>query len=257
MIIKAEVGTLLPNLDGIHGADRGFFHAGLAAEAFVVVGAGEKRSGLLHPCEVRCFLQDQKIFPLEDRLVFPNPAAVAVGLAHRRVSGVEAVSRSADVGDADVVRQVAVQVVPDLRLTEGGIQLYAGGHGFCVDAGVRPACADHIDGGGSKLGGGMVRRRFCRGGLCRAVRRRFRRTVRIRRNAFIRHASRKHGGQYGLQLSLDGHGSGFLMFPAVIAASVIADGQFVILFHGIIPSLCCGTFGYGGPELLFSDLPRR
>ena len=72
-------------------------------------------------------------------------ARVRVELAHGAIARVEAVGRLFHLGHADVVRQIVVEVIADgLRLH---VRVHVGvcDHRPCMNARVRPACADHVD----------------------------------------------------------------------------------------------------------------
>ena len=100
---------------------------------------------LLHCLDIRLKIQRQDIFAVKDRLCCTGVAGIAVGLADGLIARVEAFGRFAHLGDADILRQIAVQIVADLlRRLIRLLQKEICGHRFRVNARIGASRADHI-----------------------------------------------------------------------------------------------------------------
>ena len=120
--------------------------------------------------------------------------------------------------DADVIRKVAVQGVPDLFARKHGIKLYVRTHTFGRYTAVGPARGNDIGDVPFKASE-IVRRngRKVRTG-----------SARIRTRVFFYPGGIEHPYDRGLELALDCLLLTGLMFPAAVAGAVISDYQLVI-----------------------------
>ena len=112
---EADLIGGLPDLNGEKLPHGGFLHVRVAAEAFEIVPANEKSGGGLHGRRVESpapMLVDILPFKNVKCLVFSD--AVAIGFLACVVAAVKARSRLGDGKNADVVREVLVEIRADL-----------------------------------------------------------------------------------------------------------------------------------------------
>ena len=102
------------------------------------------RCGLCHSVHVRLKVQPGDVAALKDWFSIAHIAGVGISLSHRIVAGVKTLGGLPHVDDADIVGQIAVQIVLNLRRGEGSVQPHTGGHGLCVHARVGASRADDI-----------------------------------------------------------------------------------------------------------------
>ena len=144
--MEGEGDAILPllDVDGVHRADGGLFHAGIAAEGGKIVLTRQIGSGLPHPLHIGDIGQHGHILSVEDGLDLSHEHRIAIGLAQGVVPGVEPRRTGLHLPHGDGVRQIAVAVVPDLLRRLLHVQLGVGHHGPGVNARIGAACADDL-----------------------------------------------------------------------------------------------------------------
>ena len=123
------------------GADSGLFEPFQATEAAEIVGAHQIRRRPLHSSHIQRLWEGVEVAALQHVGNFAVPDAVAVGFGTGVEPGVEPLRRRLHGNDADVSRQIAVQLPQKLRRVEWAGQLHIGHLSQGVYAGIGAAGA--------------------------------------------------------------------------------------------------------------------
>ncbi len=141
---EGQILALPFDLNAVHIPHRGLLHPGVHAEIPKVVLPLQKLRRLAHLPKVGPLVQPDAVFPVKDRLHRPVLAGVPVGLARGVVPGVEPVRGLPDLPHRDVVRQIAVHVIPNLLAAHFRVHPGVGHHALRVDPGIGAPCPDDL-----------------------------------------------------------------------------------------------------------------
>ena len=141
---EPDIAALSLNLYPVDKPHRRFLHAWVHTEVAEIVFSDQKLRRPAHLIDIRLFVQARIIFSVEHRLHISVKAGIAVSLTGGVISGMEPRSRLLHLKDSYIIRQVTVQVVPDLLGGKRRIQPCVGNHALRMHAAIRAPCPDDL-----------------------------------------------------------------------------------------------------------------